>query len=362
VIRVAVNGRFLGQRITGVQRHARELLRAMDALVTSTPAIGARFSLSVLTPRGISPTLPLSSIPIRQVGSLRGQLWEQLELARHAVGVTLLNLCNTAPLASRSMVATIHDVSVYAVPEAYSTPFRMWYRFMLPRLGRRARRIVTVSNFSRRELERYIGVSSTDITVISGSGEHILAQPADFRILERMSLRSRGYVVAVGSHSPHKNLAGVAEAARQLGAQGIDTVISGGTNTEVFGSHPVAEHPHLRFAGYVSDAELRALYEHAACLLYPSFYEGFGLPPLEAMSCCCPVVAARAASLPEACGDAAVYCDPADFSDIARAVQSVVGDSAMQEELRRRGVERARRFTWAGAATAMFNLLDQLQP
>jgi glycosyltransferase involved in cell wall biosynthesis len=343
VIRVAVNGRFLGQRITGVQRQAR-------------------FSFSVLTPPGTTSSLSLSTISVRQVGSLHGQLWEQLELARHAAGAMLLNLCNTAPLASRNMVATIHDASVYAVPEAYSTLFRSWYRFMFPRLGRRARQIVTVSEFSKRELERYTGVSSAGITVISGSGEHILAQPADPRIVERLSLRPRAYVVAVGSHSAHKNLRGIAEAARQLGTQGIDTVIAGGINTEVFSSRSAAEHTHLRLAGYVSDAELRALYEHAGCLVYPSFYEGFGLPPLEAMSCCCPVVAARAASLPEVCGDAAVYCDPSDPSDIARTVQRVVSDSALQEDLCRRGAERARRFSWSGAAKSMLNLLSQLEP
>jgi glycosyltransferase involved in cell wall biosynthesis len=131
-------------------------------------------------------------------------------------------------------------------------------------------------------------------------------------------------------------------------------------NPEVFSSRSVPEHTHLRFAGYVTDAELRALYEQAACLVYPSFYEGFGLPPLEAMCCCCPVVAARAASLPEVCGDAAMYCDPADASDIARVVQRVVSDSAMQEDLRQRGAERARRFSWSGAATSMLNLLDRL--
>jgi glycosyltransferase involved in cell wall biosynthesis len=166
----------------------------------------------------------------------------------------------------------------------------------------------------------------------------------------------------VGSHSPHKNLAGVAEAAKLLGTQGVDTVIAGGINTEVFSAGPAGEHSHLRFAGYVTDAELRALYEQAACLVYPSFYEGFGLPPLEAMSCCCPVVAARAASLPEVCGEAALYCNPADPSDIARVVQQVVTDSAMQEDLRRRGAARARRFSWSRAAMSLFNLLDRLQP
>ena len=162
------------------------------------------------------------------------------------------------------------------------------------------------------------------------------------------------------SLSPHKNLAGVAEAATHLALQGVQTVVAGGLNSEVFSSRQRAEHPHLRLTGYITDGELRALYEQAACLVYPSFYEGFGLPPLEAMSCGCPVVASRAASLPEVCGDAAAYCDPGDPADIARTVQLVVGDESRQADMRRRGTERARHFSWARAAESMLALLAEL--
>jgi glycosyltransferase involved in cell wall biosynthesis len=112
--------------------------------------------------------------------------------------------------------------------------------------------------------------------------------------------------------------------------------------------------------GYVSDAELRALYENAACFVYPSFYEGFGLPPLEAMTCGCPVVVSRAASLPEVCGDAAVYCDPCDPADIARAMERVLGNPAAQEDLRRRSLERARTFSWKQTACAVLGHLEDL--
>jgi glycosyltransferase involved in cell wall biosynthesis len=112
--------------------------------------------------------------------------------------------------------------------------------------------------------------------------------------------------------------------------------------------------------GYVSDTELRALYENAACFVYPSFYEGFGLPPLEAMTCGCPVVVSRAASLPEVCGDAAVYCDPGDPADIARGIDQVLANSAVQEDLRRRSLERARSFSWKRAARAMLQQIEDL--
>jgi glycosyltransferase involved in cell wall biosynthesis len=360
VIPVAINGRFLGQRITGVQRHARELLRAMDVLGVSRTSTAVDFGFSLLTPRGTPGAASLRTIPVRPVGSLQGHLWEQIDLRRHVGGTLLLNLCNTAPLTASNMVATIHDASVYAVPQAYSRPFRTWYRFIIPRLGARARRIVTVSQFSKAELERHAGIPANRITVISGGGEHILAEAADQRIVERLGLTPRSYVVAVGSLSPHKNLAGVAAAARKLARQGVQTVVTGTINSEVFRTGTPAEHSHLWLTGYISDGELRALYEQAACLVYPSFYEGFGLPPLEAMSCGCPVVASHAASLPEVCGDAAAYCDPADPADIASMVQQVVSDRSRQDEMRRRGSERARQFSWSRAAESMLSLLAEL--
>ena len=354
---ILVNGRFLGQRITGVQRFARELLKGMDALLLEDRALGERLSLTVVTPAGTAPSLTLGALKTREVGRLRGHLWEQLDLPRYARGNRILNLCNTAPLAGRDMIATIYDASVYAVPEAYSLPFRTWYRTLLPRVGRRARRIVTTSQFSRQELERYARIAPERISVIAGSGEHILAAPADLRVLGRMGLNSRSYALAVSSFSRHKNVAGVAQASTMLAGRGFDIVLAGEGNPRIFNRTATGGDGHLRIAGYVSDAELRALYENAACFVYPSFYEGFGLPPLEAMTCGCPVVVSRAASLPEVCGDAGVYCDPSSPEDIARCIDRVMGDPSLQDELRRRSAERARTFSWRRSAQSMLDLV-----
>jgi glycosyltransferase involved in cell wall biosynthesis len=357
VSRIYINGRFLTQQTTGVQRFAREILRAVDALVVSEES-ARKHSIVLLTPPGTTSLAGFSNIECRSVGRLQGQAWEQLELPRYTGDGFSLNLCNTAPLAGRCTIVAIHDAGVFAVPDAYSRPFRLWYRLLHPQLGRRAVRMLTVSEFSRDELSRHLGIARDRFTVIPNGGEHILREPADHRILSRLGL-SRRYVLAVSSHSAHKNFAGIQAAVKHMRQQDFTLVFAGGANSRIFNAEETPAGESMA-TGRVTDAELRALYESAECFVYPSFYEGFGLPPLEAMTCGCPVVVSRAASLPEVCGEAAVYCDPNDPADIGRALDVVLEDAALQSELRRRGHERAAQFTWSRSGTALLRVLDGL--
>jgi len=145
-----------------------------------------------------------------------------------------------------------------------------------------------------------------------------------------------------------------------LKANDYDVVLTGTTNSRIF-RNAVPEVPsRVRHLGYVSDGELRALYEGAACFLYPSLYEGFGLPPLEAMACGCPVVVSRSGSLPEVCGDAALYCDPLDPADIARATSSVVGSPTLRSELASLGIQRAKHFTWEQTARNLMTVIEEV--
>jgi glycosyltransferase involved in cell wall biosynthesis len=360
VIPIFVNGRFLGQRITGAQRYARAMLQAIDNCLQKRQN-QAQFSLAVLVPSETSGP-PLVAGAVHPVGRLQGQLWEQLELPRHVGTGVLLNLCNTAPLMARSMVCTILDASVYAVPDAYSFGFRTWYRIMIPSIGRRSRQVITISDFSRGELQRYAGIDPSKTTVVRGSGEHVLQVPADDSVLQRLGLEPGGYVLAVSSQSRHKNLSGVSAAFRLLAGEHFQLVLAGGGNSRVFSAGALEGGDRVRITGYVTDPELRALYQHAGCLVYPSLYEGFGLPPLEAMTCGCPVIASRVASLPEVCGDAALYCDPNDPAEIARAIRSVMHDESLQNDLRRRGHERAATFRWTDSAESVLRLLEALPP
>ena len=356
--RVAINGRFVTQDTTGVQRYAREMVRAVDALLTRDSALGLRYQFDLLVPSAGTWELEAAHIRLRSVGHLKGQAWEQLELPRHTGQRPLLNLCNTAPLAGRGIV-TIHDASVFAVPAAYSLAFRTWYRILLPYIGKRALTVITVSEFSRAELSRRAAIPVSRIQVIYPGAEHVLQVPADPGIFGRVPVQSGSYLLAVGSRSPHKNVDAVVRAMSHLGENRPPLVTAGGVNTRVFNEAGALDGRNVFSAGYVTDGELRALYENAIGLVYPSRYEGFGLPPLEAMACGCPVLVARAASLPEVCGDAALYCDPDDPADIAHHVELMLEPDG-RNDLRRRGLERARCFTWERAARSLLGVLDRV--
>ncbi len=355
---IFVNGRFLTQGITGVQRHAREIVRELDQLLGEGGSRSDQ-SWTLLTPPGAREDLPLGQIRQEVVGKLRGHLWEQLELPRRASGGILLAFANSGPIRHPRQVVTIHDAAVFAVPEAFSIAFRQWYRFLLPRLARNARLVLTVSEFSAAELTRFIGMEPAKVRVIPPGNEHLRHATPDRSILDRLSLVGQKFVLAVGSQSPHKNFARFLEAVGPVVQQGYRVVIVGGANPRIF--RGAAENPEtLTMAGYVTDGELRALYESASCFVFPSIYEGFGHPPLEAMSLGCPVVASSAASIREVCGDAAVYCDPYRPEDIRRAILEVLASPDRCAEMRRRGAARVARFTWRGTAQQILQIVDEV--
>jgi glycosyltransferase involved in cell wall biosynthesis len=354
---VDINGRFLTQTITGVQRCAVELVQALDDQLSRSDDLRRRYQVRLVAPRGHH-YMKLHHIPIHSVGRLAGQAWEQLELPIHSRGTVLLSLCNTAPLARRG-IAMVHDASVFVVPEAYSRRFLAWYRALIPLLGRRALRIVTASRFSQGELARHARIPADKIDVIPLGAEHILRAPGDPGILRRIGVEPGRFILTVGSRSPHKNLGAVTSAVARLGTNGFPLVVAGGVNSRIF-SRSAAPGGAID-AGYVSDRELRALYETAACFVFPSLYEGFGLPALEAMACGCPAVVARAGSLPEVCGDAVLYCDPHDPEQIASTIQVLMGDSGRRHELRDRGTARARGFTWGRASSALLDIIDRVR-
>jgi glycosyltransferase involved in cell wall biosynthesis len=358
-MKVFINGRFLSQAVTGVQRAALETVRAMDRLAASRDPIFLGIEAEVLTPPNARSLKGLAHIPVRRIGFSSGHLWEQVELPWHARTGILVSLANAAPLLTRRQCVTLHDASVFAVPEAYSPAYLAWYRVLTPGLGRRAERIVTDSAFSRDELVRRAGIREDKIRVVPLGAEHILAVPCDVGVIAEHELGKRPFILAVSSHSAHKNLGALCEATRHLDRGAYDVVVAGGSNDRVFGTTSATWPEHVKRLGYVTDAQLRALYSHAACFVYPSLYEGFGLPPLEAMMCGCPVVVSGAASLPEVCGDAAVYCDPHDPTDIARSIATVMGNEALRTSMKSRGYQRARGFTWERSARLLTGVVRE---
>ena len=348
---VIINGRFLTRPLTGVDRYAVELLRAW------LPSASATGDVRTLLPARTT-ARDLHGLPLKaeNVGSFRGHAWEQFELPRYSGDSTLLNLCNTGPVSRRRQLVVLHDAGVIAQPATYSFAFRSWYRWLFSGLMRRASTVATVSKFSAGELMQLVGRRASGIELIRGAGEHVLRTSADTRVLERLGIEGQRYVLAVGSRTPNKNLRGVLQASALLRDLGYKFVAAGGSNSRVF-SGVAIDDDSLVLAGYVTDGELRALYENAACFVFPSLYEGFGLPPLEAMHCGCPVVVSERASLPEVCGSAAVYCNPEDPADIAAKLRLVLTSASLRADLRDAGLARAREFSWARAARDLSELL-----
>ncbi len=355
--RIAINGRFLSQAVTGVQRYAREMLRELDCSLASLPA-GAD-PVEVLVPRkaGVYPSY--KSLLIREVGRLKGQAWEQIELPLHCRGKILFTPCGGAPILHNCNVVTIHDASVFATPNAYSRAYVRWYRWLFCRLGRTARRIITVSEFSKSELVRYCRIDPSGISVTHSGCDHVACELPDYSILHKFGLSKFSYVLAVSSRNPNKNFRGVVHAMKLLRDSPLPFVIAGEMNSHVFGKSEGLPASVLQI-GRVSDAQLRALYEEAGCFVYPSFYEGFGLPPLEAMACGCPVIAGDIGALRETCGDAAAFCSPADPSSIAECIASVMTDGEVRQKLIEKGYLHTQSFRWAKTAEDTWKVLTEV--
>lgn len=350
-----VNGRFLAQPLSGVQRFATEITAALGR-VWPPDALPRPL---LLVPATVEAASAPPSLQRRQVPHRQGVAWEQLDLPHYVSGGVLVSLGNAAPLRARRQVVVIHDTGVFSAPGAYSWQFRAWYAFMHRRLVRGGARIATVSEFSKGEIIRHLGTPRRGIGVLGEGADHMGRIVPDGAILARHGLAAGCFVLAVGNLSAHKNLAALNETAQALARRGQRLVIAGGLDAAVFNARRQAlPHPAC-YVGRVSDEELRALYGAAACFVFPSLYEGFGLPAVEAMACGCPVVASGIPALRETCGGAALFCDPLDGQAIAREVCRVLDEPALRARLATAASARAGGITWDNAARALAAMILQ---
>lgn len=351
-----VNGKFCAQRTTGVQRYAGQMLQALDARL----APGSRCTL-LLPPGAQSP--PLRVVQVRHVGpaGLPLHAWEQVVLPWAARGGLLLNLAGAAPLLARRQWCTFHDAAFLDHPWAYTWAFRRWYGFHFRYLARRAERLLTVSLHARARLALHLAVPPERLDVLGGAGDHLRAQAPDGRVLDRLGLAGCRWLLAIGSDNPLKNGPALRRA-WAAAAPGADwrLVWAGGAQAAVFaGAAAAAEPPGSLRAGAVTDAELKALLQGAAALVFPSLDEGFGLPPLEAMDLGCAVAVARAGALPEVCGDAALYLDPRDEADITRVLRCLMDDEPLRQRLAAAGRVQAAHRSWAQQAAVLHGWLHE---
>lgn len=337
---LAVNGRFLSQATTGTQRYALELT---TRLVARHPGrVVVHVPKSVVVPAAIA-----RSARVRE-SRASGQLFEQLVLPWLARRELLLSLGGPAPVAARRQVATLHDVSVFRHPETYSRAFRTWYRTMYRLLARRATRVLTVSRFSEGELRDVLGAEPAMISVVPNGCDHVDRFTPAPPQLDRPVPTDEPWVLCVGTFARHKNLAPALDA---LEAAGIRSVVVGARGDgRVFADAGTTRWAHATFAGRLGDEELAWLYGRATALVFPSVYEGFGIPVVEAQRLGCPVVALRTGPVPEVAGDGAVLCDPGRPEELVDAVRTLASDPARRTALVEAGRRNAARYTWDASA------------
>lgn len=339
---------------------ASELVRGIDEILAESVHDDAD-EWTLVCPRDADVPLPLKRIQRRRAGILTKQAWEQLEAPWFARGKLLVGLCNMAPLATRGSVTLIHDAHVYTTPQSGSPAFNLWYRFALPVIGASAARIVTVSNFSRDQLVRYGIAPSEKISVIHNGSDHLLRVAADPQVLDALGLKPRRYVLAVANSQVHKNIRVLFEACSALTDLDLRLVLVGPDDRAAFESKGLKPPNDVIFSGYRTDAELRALYEQAVCLAFPSTTEGFGLPPIEAMSLGCPVLASPCGALPETCGEAAIFVDPHEPAAWAAAVRRLAEDESERERVARGGAAHAAGFRWRDSARRLLDLINEVR-
>ena len=334
---VHVNGRYLIQRVTGQQRYARELVaRLAERLQVIEPPQASR--------------------------GFRGHLWEQFSLPRRVNGGLLWSPSTTGPLTVRRQVVTIHDCAFFDQARCFSRAFAAWYQFLIPRLARAARQIITVSQFSKQRIVEHCRVAPGKVSVVySGVGSQFRPHSADEIELVRRDLGlPERYALCVGSLEPRKNLPRLL-AAWKLAQPRLDDlclVLAGGRG-HVFRDQRLAESsPGVHLTGYLTDDVLPAVYAGASMFVYPSLYEGFGLPILEAMACGVPVITSSSTAALEIAGDAALTVDPLSIESIAAALERLSSDRAMSAGLVEKGFRRAREFTWERSAAETWQVLE----
>lgn len=309
MLRVAVNGKFLAERMQGIVRYARELVCALDEVLDDDDHV------ELVIPSDAHDVPELGRIRTVAVGKRTGIAWEQLDYAHYLQrkrDLLPLNLCNVAPFLAPAGVTTIHDVMYRACPEFYTSPRNrisaLWHRLQYRYVAARELAILTDSAYSRAEIERFYPRAVGKTHVVSCGWQHVrsIRESNDWR--DRYpDLVPHEYLFSMATRARNKNGRWIYEVARR------NPHLSFAVAGQAYETDDMATPANVQLLGFVSDEDACALIRNCRAFLFPSLYEGFGLPPLEALALGAEVVSSSATSLPEVLGDSVHYVDPKDY-------------------------------------------------
>ncbi|WP_419687179.1 glycosyltransferase family 4 protein [Serratia marcescens] len=344
-----INARYLTQELTGVQRFAEQISLSLNDI---------RDDIVFLSPPGILRKHVAEQLKVKEIGSKSGHQWEQIELPKylksHGSGL-LLNLGSTAPILYKNQIVTHHDVTYKRYPKSFSRKFRLLYSILIPMMLKNSKRLLTVSEFSKKEINHIYDYPVDKIDIIYNAVSDVFQKTAQFSSKER-------YFLAVSSPNFHKNFHGMLKAFELLGDKfDVSLKIIGKTATSFSKqdfSSLIKKSGRIEFMGRVDDNEMIKLYQNALAFIFPSFYEGFGIPPLEAQSCGCPVISSNMAAMPEVLQDSALYFDPYNEKDIASAMEKIISDINLRTNLVLKGDANVKRFSWHDSAMKVSEIVD----
>jgi glycosyltransferase involved in cell wall biosynthesis len=366
--KIAINATFGHKNPTGLGVYTRELVVALMkaecdydfTVYSSSPA------LKKMCPEKVIRVSPLTSPGLGFKGHLMRLLWQQTILPFKSRRQNASLVYSTVPegilFSSVKQIITMHDILPTKYPEMYP---RMKYHFYytVPLLLKKSRAVICVSESTKRDVTARYAVKDEPLYVVYGGFDRQRFYPREKGVVQkRYGLGN--YLLYIGDMRPYKNLERSIEAFARLNLTDLSFVIGGSKDHHFYpGLEKKVDSLLLKdktiFLGYVPEEDLPHLYSEAAAFVFPSLYEGFGLPPLEAMACGCPIVTSRAGSLPEVCGDAVRYVDPYDVESIAQGMHEVLTDEVMRQNLRAKGLERAKLFSWERAAKEHLKIFEE---
>ncbi len=351
---LVVNCRFLSQKITGTQKFASEICKELkkqdeNIVFLSNPNI---------LQKDIADELDVKIIGAKSYRWFKffklpsGLLWEQLILPfyikKNYPNATLLNLINLAPVLYENNAVVLHDVAFKKYPEFYKKIFLFVYNTLVPVILRRAKKVFTVSEFSKSEIVKFFKINDKKIDVIYNAINNS----------EKVKINNKKdkYILAVGSLEPRKNISKLIEVLSK--EEDIKLIIVGEQNSKVFtGNTNIKVSGNIKFTGYVDYNKLESLYQNATAFIYPSLYEGFGIPPLEAQSFGVPVIVSDITVFHEVYDDSVLYVDPYCSEDMLKGIKNIMSDEDLQHSLIEKGYKNIKKYSWDKSARKILECL-----
>lgn len=361
---IGLNGRFLVAQRTGVQRSAYWLFKSIIERNTDYNFVLFTGESERYAPEWQRPFVKIVTSALTSRASFGNYFWEQFTLPKIAKSYSLdilHNPANLAPLNYKGKsIVHIHDLSFLIEPSWFSLTFRTAYRWLVPRVAKNSSLVITNSNHSKNDLLERLDLSLSKVRLGYWAVDPI------FSSLQVPYEKRTHRMLFVGSLEPRKNLSGLLKAfnifkARNPECDYVLTLV--GCENALFAdaNYDLGEYRNqVEFVGYVSDRDLAALYGNSKMLVYPSFYEGFGFPPLEAMSAGTPVITSWNSSLPEVTGNAALLVNPADPKHIAMQMETIYKNGSLALELIELGKKQASHFSWDRVADHVLDIYKDL--